>query len=340
MIQRKLGLVVFVLGICLVGSKAVATECVSEYTWKCDDKQPNACKGFFFGVLGAGDIEAYQESNPDVPQCPSAFPPAHELRQVLRFSDLPKGGHKVRLSYDPHDVCGDESGPQEVVTLSKRVANGCEETGIFQVIQSLDEDCCSEMTDYDLSNSGMTDICISFASTNSRGYRDEFYVSHQAGHSHPAIVTTLDTVYTGDGEVTNPGIIYSGNYTNTRTSDNVREVLKEAGAQHRLLHVYEIKKIPDASSYKLKVEGYRPNNSDGDNFQIIYRWSSTGCTTTGIFQNSGITINSEAESTYEATIGRSPGSLCVAVDDTTGGSTDDSVFIDRVFLEITDPVCP
>lgn len=340
MILRKLGLVAFMSGFCLVGSNLGATECVSEYTWKCDDKQPNTCKGFFFGVLGAGDIEAYQESNPDIPQCPSVYPPAHELRQVLRFSNLPKGSHKVRLSYDPHDVCGDESGPQEVVTLSKRVANGCEETGIFQVIQSLDEDCCSELADYDLFTSGFTDICISFASNNVRGYRDEFYVSHQSGHSHPAIVTTLDTIYVPDGEVTNPGSIYWGNYTNTRTSDNVREILKEGGTQHRLLHAYEIKKVPAASSYKLKVEGYRSNNSDGDNFQILYRWSSTGCTTTGTFQNSGITINSEAESTYEATIGGSSGSLCVAVDDTAGGSIDDFVFIDQVFLEITDPVCP
>jgi len=339
MAQKKLWLLVFASAACpLFVSNAAATECVSEYTWKCADKPGNTCKGYFNGVPGYQG-ESFQESNPDS-QCPSQFPPAHELWQVLRFSNLPKGAHKVRTSFSSQDVCGDDGA--EVVNLKRRQANGCQETGAFQQVQALDPNCCFAEADYDLNLSGTTDICIGFQSTQSRVQRDEFVTAHTVvpGHLHPALVTTLDTIYTADREVTSPGLIFSGNYTNTRTSDDVREVLKEGGTGHRLMHVYEIQKIPAASSYTLKVEGSRPNNSDGDDFQILYKWSSQPCVTTGLYQTTAITINSATESVYTTAINGSTGNLCIGVDDTAQGANDDTVSIDHVYVEITDPVCP
>ncbi|HEU5181014.1 MAG TPA: hypothetical protein VFW45_09485 [Candidatus Polarisedimenticolia bacterium] len=244
----------------------------------------------------------------------------------------------VRTSYSSQDPCiGNNFG--EAVTIKKRQANGCDETGAYVSVQTLDENCCSSEADYDLNASGTTDICLGFLSTQTYSGQDEFYMFH-GSTSAPAIVTTLDTKYPPDGEQTNPGIIFSGNYNNLKECDNVREVLQEGGTNHRLFHVYEITNIPAGSSQTLKVEGYRPTNTDGDNFAILYKWSSTPCTTTGLYPPSGITIDSAAEVQQTATIGNSSGRLCVAVDDTAGGSNNDKVYIDCLYVETANPVCP
>ena len=325
----------------LIASGAGAAECVKEYTWKCADKNPNSCKGTFH----AGSAETFTESN----ACPTNGAP-HELWQVLRFSGLPKGTHKVRTSYASQDVCiGDSFG--ETVQIRARQAAGCDETGLFQSIQTLDDSCCSTEADYNLGMSGTTDICLGFES--SKAYagdpppcspncygQDEFYMFH-GSISAPAIVTTLDTLYPPDGETTNPGTIFSGNYTKLKDCDNDYEVLQEGGTNHRLFHVYTIEKVPAGSSQTLKVEGYRPNNSDGDNFAILYQWTTAAtCPTSGPYQTSGITINSASETTYSANVGNSSGRLCVAVDDTTGGSNNDKVYIDCLYVEVANPACP
>jgi hypothetical protein len=149
---------------------------------------------------------------------------------------------------------------------------------------------------------------------------------------------TLKNTFVAGSEYTNTGIVYSGNYTKTWSSDNQREVLREGGSHHRLLHMYQFTGIPAGASQRLYVEGSRPNNDDGDNFKILFRWD-TNCTG-GRFQNSGITIDSASESIQSATLGNSSGSLCVVVDDSTSGGMDDYVYIDHVYVETVDPVCP
>jgi hypothetical protein len=324
--------------VALISTYAIATECVKDYTWKCADKAGNSCEGTFTGVLGAGNTVSFIESS----ACPSGSPP-HKLWQVLRFGGLPKGTHKVRTSYADEDNCiGDSFG--EILKIEAKQQANCDETGLFQVIQSLDSTCCSAEADYALNMSGTTDICIGLESNResdgtSPG-QDKFFTSHADGHSHPAIVTTLDTDYFGDSEQTNSGSIFSGNRTNTFVSDDSREVLQEGGTNHRLFHVYEILAIPSASTQTLKVEGYRPSNSDGDDFQILFKWSGTACTTTGIYQSCGVSINSGSESTYSCNVGNSSGRLCVAIDDTAAGSNNDKVYIDKMWVEETSPVCP
>lgn len=244
------------------------------------------------------------------------------------------------MSYGSQNVCG--AGTEtEVLQILKRVVNGCDESGLYQVVTELGPEGASE-TDYSLGvSSGYTDICLAFESQETSEFRDEFYISHGSGHSHPIVVTTLDTLYYADSEATGEGS-KSGTYQNTLTSDNVREQLTEGGTNHRLFHVYQINRVPAGSSQTLKVEGYRPNNADGDNFQILFKWIANGsnCPTSGMFQGSGITINSSTESVYSASVGSSSGTLCVAVDDTTGGTNNDSVYIDHLYVEVTNPSCP
>ena len=320
----------------LICTYAVATECVHTPAWDCGDKNPNACKGSYHGP---GPGETFTESN----ACPHNGAP-HELLQVFRYSNLPKGTHYVRTSYADQDVCvGNPNG--EIVQISKREANGCEETGIFQVMQSLDSSCCSSTADYNMGTTWNSDVCIAYSSA--RNYdgsappcspncfgQDEFYMD-------PEFLTVLDTNYFGDSEQTNPGFIFSGGLTDTYVSDNTREVLQESGTNHRLFHVYTIEKVPAGSSQTLKVEGYRPSNSDGDNFAILYQWTTSAtCPTSGPYQTSGIVINSGTESTYSANVGNASGRLCVAVDDNTGGSNNDKVYIDKIWVEVASPVCP
>ena len=336
MMLKKLGLLAFMSMLCLLfAANGFAVTCETEYTWKCADKQPNQCLGYFHGVHGAGAIESFQEPNPDL-QCGDQQP-GHSLRQILRFENLPSfGAHKLKMSYASQNVCG-AAEETEVMRVSKRVVDGCEDTGPFQQVVDVGPEGSSE-TEYALGVSGTTqDICLEFKSPETNVYRDEFYTFHQADHAHPIIVTDAD--YEASSEATGVGSVVSGSYQSTFVSDNVREQLREGGIQHRLLHVYTIKQVPSTTPQTLRVEGYRPNNLDGDNFAILYQWISSGsCPTSGPYQTSGIVINSGTETAYSANVGNSSGILCVAVDDTTGGSHNDSVYIDRLYLDVG--TCP
>ena len=320
----------------LIGTYAVATECVHTPAWDCSDKNPNTCEGTYLGT-GA---ETFIESN----SCPNNGAP-HKLWQVFRFTNLPKGTHYVRTSFAEEDNCiGDSFG--EIGRILKREANGCEETGIFQVMQSLDSTCCSATADYNMGTTWNSDICIAYDSA--RNYdgsappcspncfgQDKFFMDG------PEFLTVLDTNYFGDSEQTNPGFIFSGGLTDTYVSDNTREVLQEGGTNHRLFHVYQIEKIPAGSSQTLKVEGNRPSNADGDDFTILFKWTTSAtCPTTGPYQSCGVSINSASDSTYTCNVGSSSGRLCVAIDDSAGGSNNDKVNIDKVWVEVASPVCP
>jgi hypothetical protein len=328
------------LMLCLV-TVAGATECVKQYTWSCGIGG-GICKGAF-----TPNAETFTETDTTFP-----YTGPFELYWVLRYGNLPKGTHKLRTSFEAQDVVvGNPTG--EILEVKKKQLNGCtESTPGFDMFQSFQDEWLGywsglTLADYDLGLSGKNDICLSFRSLQQPpdpGFtgHEEFIMDGDTDPSEqvPAIVTTLDTNYTCDSEQTSPGIIFSGNCGNTHVCDNIREVLQEGGTNHRLFHVYEITDIPVGSSQTLKVEGYRSNNTDGDNFAILYKWSSTACSTSGMYLPTGIAIDSAAEVNQSTTIGNSSGRLCVAVDDTAGGSVNDKVNIDCIYVETANPVCP
>jgi len=332
---RRLGAFISVLFVSAVLPTVASAICEDEYAWKCDDKVGNSCVGYFAGVLGAGPVEAFQESVPDA-DCENQQQ-GHSLSYVLRYSGFPAGAHYLRMSFGSQNVCGAAT-ETEGVTISKRVAGNCDDTGLFVVIATLGPSGAA-LADYDLNDSGTTDICIRIASRNLSPYRDEFLIDDglgdsQYGHNHPILVTKD---FYASAEVTNPGS-KSGTYVNTQVSDNSRETLTEGGTSHNLMHVYTIDNIP-AGNLTLTVEGSRPSNSDGDDFKIVYKTTAGSCTTTGLFQQSGITINSSTEQTYTATINNFLGGrLCVGVDDSTGGSNNDTVSID--YVAVANNSCP
>lgn len=332
----RLGAFISVLLVSAVLPAVASAICLEEYDWQCADRAGNTCVGYFAGVHGAGPVEAFQESVPDA-QCGNQQT-GHSLTWVLRYSGLTAGEHYLRMSYGSQNVCGSAT-DTEALAIYKKVATNCDDTSTGWTLVMTIGTAGHALADYDLGESGATDICIKLVSQEVSPYRDEFLIDDgqgdaQEGHNHPMIVTKD---FYASAEVTNPGS-KSGTYVNTQVSDNSREILTEGGSSHNLMHVYTIDNIP-AGNLTLTVEGSRPSNSDGDDFKIVYKTTAGSCTTSGVFQQSGITINSSAEQTYTATInGFLGGRLCVGIDDSTGGSNNDTVSID--YVAVANSSCP
>jgi hypothetical protein len=231
----------------------------------------------------------------------------------------------------------------ESINFNSRQAAGCTESGFYQGVVICDPTSCQEVADYNLPSSGDDDICIEVISARDDNEQDEFTVSHGTGEGdlRPVIVTTIpDVVGVAESDyITNPGLVDGGDYTDTLSSNNVYETLLEGGSQHRLFHVWRFTGIPTGSSHTLHIEGNRPSNSDGDDFRISYKWSST-CT--GTFLVTGLTINSTSDAALSTTIGAGSdsGTLCIGVSDSFGGSINDSVNIDHLYVVTADPPCP
>jgi hypothetical protein len=80
-----------------------------------------------------------------------------------------------------------------------------------------------------------------------------------------------DVVAAADQSI-GPGTIFQGTFVDTQTSNDVREILKEAlnGNTSNLTKTWRFDNVPAGSSHKLHLEGNRPNNPDNDNFQFSY----------------------------------------------------------------------
>ena len=74
-----------------------------------------------------------------------------------------------------------------------------------------------------------------------------------------------------------PGNLVSGSYLDTRSSNDVYEVLQESVQQghSRLVKVWRFDAVPSGSTHTLHVEGHRFTN-DGDDFQFYYSTSASG----------------------------------------------------------------
>jgi hypothetical protein len=234
-----------------------------------------------------------------------------------------------------HPFDGDPGGTDEEFQALKKQQAGCTENGLFQGVTTFDEDGPGTPTDFGLGYTSTTDICIAIESSEVDPGQDEMFVTHAPGHYHPVIATIFDDRTCPDSESTSPGSVVSGSLTDVCIcSPNGYEKLKEGGTQHRLLHKYAINGIPSGSAQTLHVEGYRPANGDGDDFTILYKWSSTG-SCSGLFVNSGQKIDTTYDVDHSIDVGASSGTLCVALDDDAGGFNDDVVFVDNVYVVTT-----
>ncbi len=131
---------------------------------------------------------------------------------------------------------------------------------------------------------------------------------------------------------TGPGRIIQGSYLSTQTSNDQREGLEETVTQNqsRLVHTWRFENVPNTPTYELLLEGNRPNNAEGDNFQFYV--STNGSTFTAV---SGAVIDRVLEpvggGAFPFTVGSHAGTLYVRVQDT--HAKKGSTALDRVFVD-------
>jgi len=80
---------------------------------------------------------------------------------------------------------------------------------------------------------------------------------------------TLDSKATGELTI-EEGTHDSGNYINTQSVGSGQEVLREGAATTHLKSTWVFDNVPVGFSHNLYFEATRPNNSEGDNFQLYY----------------------------------------------------------------------
>jgi hypothetical protein len=130
---------------------------------------------------------------------------------------------------------------------------------------------------------------------------------------------------------TNPGTGCGSNYTATQTSNNTRQCLQESlssGVSH-LTHTWRFDSVP-AGQLFLIYEGFRLNNSDGENFRF------SGTTTAGGFI-SGAYIDMAREepggTMYDLSVTTtSAGSVYLTIKDTAAGTNLDTVELDYLAI--------
>ena len=128
----------------------------------------------------------------------------------------------------------------------------------------------------------------------------------------------------------------SGDFTDTRVSDNVREGITEVqytGHPRKTYSYLEHRwtfNVPSSSTVTFFLEAYRPASADGDNF--VFAYSTDGSTYTNL-----VTVSSATEQVYSVSVPASVnGTVYVRVLDTdrTWGNLDfDTVYIDEMYFQ-------
>ncbi|MBD3299020.1 MAG: PKD domain-containing protein [candidate division Zixibacteria bacterium] len=134
----------------------------------------------------------------------------------------------------------------------------------------------------------------------------------------------------------------SGSYLDTYASDNVRESIqeRESGGRPSNRYTYLEHKwtfsIPSSASLMFYVEGYRNNNSDGDDFVFAYSTDDNNYTNL-------VTVNSATEQVYSAAIPNTvSGTVYIRVldtDQTSGNRSEDFVYVDEMYIEYSSGTC-
>lgn len=136
----------------------------------------------------------------------------------------------------------------------------------------------------------------------------------------------------------------SGDYTDTQASDDTRESITEVASSSHPWKFYSYLEhrwtfsVTSASAPTFYVEGYRPSNTDGDDF--VFAYSTDGST----YYNM-VTIASGTEQVYSYVLPEAVnGTVYVRVRDTnrTDGATSmDAVYVDEMYFEtVTGPQPP
>jgi len=133
----------------------------------------------------------------------------------------------------------------------------------------------------------------------------------------------------------NPGSIFSGSYTDTKTDNGAYEVVQEAicqGNKQCLEATWQVAGVPQGDSHKLKVNGYRSNNDATEYLKFSY--STDGSAYTDLTPNFTNTTDS-GYVTWTLNIGSYSGTVWIRATHTytSGGEAADKFYIDHMYIE-------
>ncbi len=171
---------------------------------------------------------------------------------------------------------------------------------------------------------------VSLTATNAFGFDDEVKVDYITVTEPGAAVKTY-----AESDIPVAGTV-SGTYTATHTSDGTRQSIQErdSGGKPAKRYSYLEHKwtfsVPTSSSITFYVEGYRNDNSEGDDFTFAYSTDNSNFTDL-------VTVNSSTEQVYSASIPSSvSGTVYIRVvdtDQTRGNRSQDIVYVDQMYIE-------
>ncbi len=134
----------------------------------------------------------------------------------------------------------------------------------------------------------------------------------------------------------------TGSYLQTQASDNSREQIQErqSGGKPSNRYSYLEHKwnfsIPSSTALTFYLEGYRSNNSDGDDF--VFAYSTDDANYTDL-----LTVSSATEQVYSASIPSSvSGTVYIRVtdtDQTAGNNSEDVVYVDEMYIAYSTAPC-
>jgi PKD repeat protein len=171
---------------------------------------------------------------------------------------------------------------------------------------------------------------VTLTATNAYGSDDEIKIDY--------ITVTEPGVAQKNYAVSENSVIgtVSGDFTDTRASDNVREAITEVeytGHPRKRYSYLEHRwtfNVPSSSMVTFYIEAYRPSNGDGDNFVFAY-------STDGAVYNNLVTVASSTEQVYSVALPASvSGTVYVRVLDSNrswGNLSYDTVYIDEMYFE-------
>ena len=183
---------------------------------------------------------------------------------------------------------------------------------------------------HDVIGEGNETVVISI--TDDPGYE------YRGSGSTSAMVEIMDddlAEYSANGETTIDGTIIANSFVQTQSADGVVETIQEfrTGGRPRdrvtfMEHHWTFNNVSEVSSFNL--EGYRSDNSEGDDF--LFSYSTDGQTWTDMF-----VVNSSTQSLYQYSLATPiSGDLIVRVTDTgtnsPGSSNQDTVSIDHMYF--------
>jgi PKD repeat protein len=171
---------------------------------------------------------------------------------------------------------------------------------------------------------------VTLTATNAYGSDDEVKTDY--------ITVTEQGVAQKNYAVSETAVIgtVSGDFTDTRASDNVRESIAEieyTGHPRKRYSYLEHRwtfNVPSSSTVTFFIEAYRPASPDGDNF--VFAYSTDGAAYTDL-----VTVASATEQVYSAAMPASvSGTVYIRVLDTdrSWGNIDlDAIYVDEMYIE-------